>query len=83
MDDQRELRVFERTAAQQGMTVDRHQDGTWSLAPAPNVEPLDPANIRPPVETYISGDRVRFADGRVFPLHMTTAELKEALGMIG
>ncbi len=76
----REQLILDRTAAKQGMSLHRNDDGTWSLGMAANPEPLT-ANKPRAVETFISGNRIRFADGRVFPRRMTTAELKAALGI--
>jgi hypothetical protein len=78
--DRDELR-YHRAAMERKLSLSRNSDGTWSLAAAPNLEPLNPTEVRQAAETIISGERIRLADGRIFPLRMTTEELKGALGL--
>src|SRR5450759_4583347 len=68
-----ELR-YHRAAMEQKLSLSRNGDGTWSLAAEPNLEPLNPTQARQVAETIISGNRIRLADGRIFPLRMTTEE---------
>jgi hypothetical protein len=79
----REELSYHEAAARLGLSLSRHDDGTWSVAPFPNTEPLNAASAREPFEAFISGGRVRLPDGRVFPQRMTTEELKPVLGLDG
>jgi hypothetical protein len=72
---------YHRAAMEQKLSLSRNGDGTWSLAEEPNLEPLNPTRVRQVTETIISGERIRLADGRIFPLRLTTEELKHALGL--
>jgi hypothetical protein len=74
--DQDERR-YDLAATQQGLSLWRNDDdGTWSVQPAPNMKPSGE-----PVDTIIAGDRIRLADGRIFPRRMTTEQLEHALGL--
>jgi hypothetical protein len=80
--DRDELRYHEAATREQ-LSIWRNDDGTWSVQSAPNPEPLGVTPVREPVDTLISGDRIRLADGRTFPRRMTTEELGRALGLDG
>jgi hypothetical protein len=78
--DREELRYHE-AATRQGLSLQRRGEDFWSLGPPPSVEPLTPGRKVEPSMTFISGEQVRLADGRVFKMEMTTAELRAALGL--
>lgn len=79
--DQDELRYREAATRQSLSLWKNDDDGTWSVGAPPATEPLRPGVTPVPAETYISEGRIRLADGRTFKLRMTTAELREALGL--
>jgi len=65
-------------AARAGITVERRDDGKWTLHPAPD------AALGASTDTYgtlVAGDVVVLSDGRAFPRVMTEAELREALAL--
>jgi hypothetical protein len=66
-------------AAKQGLSVWKNDDGTWSVQAAPSVVPLSSRPVT--VDTFIGDGSIRLADGRVFPLKMTTTEVRTALGL--
>jgi hypothetical protein len=74
--DRDELELHE-AATRQGLSLWRNDDGTWGVQAKPNVEPLgvDPVEV----DTFIGDGMIRLADGRTFPLRMTTDELRLAL----
>ena len=72
--DHDELRLHE-AAKQQGLSLLRNDDR------APSTEPLVPGHRIEPAETLTSGERVRLADGRVFPRRMTLDQVRVALGV--
>jgi hypothetical protein len=80
--DRDEVRYHE-AATKRGLSLWRRGEDSWSLGKAPNLEPLQPGRPIEPSETFISDDRIRLADGRIFKREMTTAELREALGIGG
>jgi hypothetical protein len=73
--DQDERR-YDLAATQQGLTLWRNKNGTWSVQSAPNLKPSGE-----PVDSSILGDRIQLADGRIFPREMTTEELVHVLGL--
>ena len=65
-------------AAAAGITVERREDGRWTVYPAPDV------TLGAGTDTYdtlVAGNVVVLSDGRVFPRVMTEAELREALAL--
>jgi hypothetical protein len=80
--DRDEARYHE-VAAGKGLSLWRRDEDLWSLGTAPQLEPLQPGRPIEPSETFISDDRIRLADGRIFKREMTTAELRDALGVDG
>jgi hypothetical protein len=75
----REELGYHDAAKRKNLSLHKNDDGTWSLGAPPSTQPL---TVRPePIETFVSGDRMRMADGQEFKRVMTTAELKEYLGL--
>jgi hypothetical protein len=72
---------YHEAATKLGLSLWRHGNDSWSLGPPPATEPLQPGRPVQVSETFISEDRVRLADGRIFKREMTTAELRVALGL--
>jgi hypothetical protein len=76
--DRDELR-YREAAHRKNLSLHKNEDETWSLGAPTSTEPL---TARPkPIETFISGDRMRMADGQEFKRVMTTTELKEYLAL--
>jgi hypothetical protein len=80
--DRDELQYHE-AATRQGLSLHRSGNDSWSLGPPPSIEPLSPSRRVEPSLTFVSENRVRLADGRIFKRAMTTAELRVALGIDG
>jgi hypothetical protein len=77
----REELLYHEEARRQGVSLHRRGEDSWSIGAPPAIEPLQPGQHIVPSETLLSGDRVRLADGRIFKREMSTAELREALGL--
>jgi hypothetical protein len=70
---------YHEAASNQDLSVWRRGEDSWSLGPIPTLE--SPQRANEPLATFISDDRIRLSDGRIFKREMTTAELREALGI--
>jgi hypothetical protein len=77
--DRDELR-YREAAQRKNLSLHKNDEGTWSLGAPVSTEPLTSGGSKP-IETFISDDRMRMADGQEFKRVMTTAELKEYLGL--
>jgi hypothetical protein len=69
-----------QAAADQNVHLTKTGGDAWEVGMMPNLEPLTPGAARQ-AETWLSGDRIRLPDGREFKRVMTTAEVREALGL--
>lgn len=77
--DRDDLAILEAARAQD-INLRKTADGMWEVAPLVRVEPLSVETARQ-ADTFLSGDRIRYADGREFKRLMTTAEVREVLGL--
>ena len=68
-----------QAAAAQDLSLTKTDRGTWSVGLSASLEPL---GVRAKtVDTFLSGGRIRLADGREFKQEMTTEEARIALGL--
>jgi hypothetical protein len=65
-------------AAAAGLTVERGEDGNWTVTAAPD---LTLGASTDTYDTLVAGDVIVLSDGRVFPRVMTEAELRETLAL--
>ena len=65
-------------AAAAGLTVERREDGKWTVMAAPD---LTLGASTDTYDTLVGGNLVVLSDGRVFPRVMTEAQLRETLAL--
>lgn len=76
---EREELAIREAARGQDLSVHRDAAGMWSIGLSTATEPLGIEARQ--ADTFLSGGRIRLADGREFKREMTTTELRSALGL--
>jgi hypothetical protein len=74
-----DLALIEAARAQD-VNLHKNDDGNWEVGLSVSMEPVPPGMARR-ADAFLSGDRIRLADGREFKRVMTPDEARRTFGL--